>query len=181
MELSSGSYLFCAGFLLGTKASGFIALLALLYLLLYKRLKQRITYCRTGYVKFPPDPSTVARVVVLILPALAMAAANLYLRGQLASGTAWYHWMPLVPGFILADFFCLMGRRSGFRRFHWLAALFLAGSIAFTQLPQGDKMDSLRLFLMSSGGILAATGGILLVRFRRQHPVRTEEECHVQE
>ena len=161
-------------FLAGLLDAAFILILAGGYYLAgraVRRLKERITYPRTGYVAYHRKPQSGKR---------ALLAGGL---GALVSGGLVYlvaarpfelDLMPAATGLIAALVFGLLAYRTAIRRFYGfcLAALALGTGL---MVSGAGNLRGLALFYTAFSALLLAAGGLVLRRYLQQHPPVAEE------
>lgn len=175
MELFLGAYFLLTGLLLQADISALFILLMVFAPAAFKRMKERYTYPRIGYVKFTEADRNVGRKILTALVAAVIAIGLvLFLRRDDDWTHNLYKWVPLLPALILFIVFAATGHRSGLMRYYVMAALALAVGliIPFTDLP--GKMDSIALYLFAMGAILLLWGAIIFANFLRNNPVQEE-------
>jgi hypothetical protein len=154
--------------------------LAVVYLVVYalawRWLHDRISSRRTGYAEVKEQPPRVLLTGTLAAGALTLlvVAAITLSTGRLWNLEHWPRWMPILAGIILAAGFLQTAIRSALGRYRGYAMLALAGSLFFWLFPFAPSInpsDRLTLFLFLVGGVMAITGVVVGLRFRRLHPV----------
>ncbi len=141
--------------------------LAVAYLYGYKALKKRITYPRTGYVKYRSNRITI-RISIAGLTAVAVAIAAVFLLRHPAS------YPPNMVKMALASagwglFYAFTTRMDSVWRWVVLLALLVIPP-SVTTLPMGPLWSDTLPFVLQ-GLIFAISGLIALALYLRQHPV----------
>lgn len=131
-----------------------------------KRLKERITFPRTGYVEL----KEASRATRLGTAALAMVIAGvLAMIVVRADGKGGEHMMTAGVGVILSLSFLVASVKQKAPHFLVLAGVALALGIAFGALRMG--VESLNWMLLVLGAVVAISGGIRLRRFVEKYGV----------
>jgi hypothetical protein len=135
-----------------------------------KRLKERLTFPRTGYVDWK-EPSRSAR---LTAAAVAMVTA-MVLAGLAANRDAGMEQVaaPLL-GVILSLAFVVASLRQRAPHYLALAAVAVALGLAFGALRAG--WESVHWLFVALGAASAALGGVRLALFLKRHPRAPVEE-----
>lgn len=144
-----------------------------------QKLKERVTYPRTGFIvpRRPPEPNRVTRwavwigVPVLVVVILALLAIY---RPVINSPHAqdWLQTSPLFPVFssiLMCGLWVIIGWRIGLRRFFIIAVLTLLSGIGILLTGLGGNLGMALLF-GAMGAVLCASGGVTLWRYLRQNP-----------
>jgi len=137
---------------------------------LVKRIKENVTYPRTGYVKYRRDdnPRRGWRVALgLIGGGLGAAVAAVLvtsLNVRLAT-------MPVLTGFILGIVLGFLGWRARLQRFYLLAGLSIAVGVAFSGV---ESALALAAYYLTFGLLLFASGGVTLWIYLRRTPLPAE-------
>jgi hypothetical protein len=144
-------------------------------------LKRRLTYPRIGYVE--PHSETkrelvggMARYFVIVLGAFAVA---LFLFGDVGDPAHWFRWSPVPTAALFSGGFLYAAGRSGLVRFHVYTMVAMALAVVLALIDPPGRLSGLALFLMTMGIVTAASGGVVLVRFLRDHPVADDEVSDV--
>ena len=132
---------------------------------LISKLKERIVYPRTGFVKYDEKPSHGRWFVVS--GALVIAAAAFFLPEDLTS-------IALVEGLLLALILSFLGYRVGLVRLYLVATVAIISGIAITLSEVGDTPGSAWVFVIA-GVALLLSGFIALVKYLRANPPPKEE------
>jgi ABC-type multidrug transport system permease subunit len=176
MELFLGAYFLLTGLLIQADLTALFILLMFFAPVALKRMKERFTYPRIGYVKFTDEDRNVGRKVLAAVLAGAIALGLvLFLRANDDLTEILYKSVSLIPAFILAFIFITTGRRSGLLRFYVMAGLALAVTMVTPFVNLAGKMDNIALYLFVMGAILAPWGAVIFVNFLRNNPVQAEE------
>lgn len=176
MEFFLGIYFLLTGVLIQADLTTLFILLIFFAPAVLKRMKERFTYPRIGYVKFTEEDRNAGRkVLAALLAAVIALGLVLFLRRNDDFARTLYQWVPLIPAFVLIFVLVATGQRSGLKRFYVMGALALAVGllIPFVNLP--GKMDNIALYLFVMGAILLPWGAIIFVNFLRNNPVQVEE------
>ncbi len=136
-----------------------------------RRLKERITYPRTGYVAYPRKKRRgwgKAAVTALCVAVFVVLVQTLIgEREQL---------LPVITGAFFALAFALMGYRLGLARFYLLAAFVLGLGVLTQQLGLRD-MQQTAFFFSGIGLSWIASGAITLAHYlRNTQPPEAEQE-----
>ncbi len=119
------------------------------------RLKERLTYPRTGYVAFrqPRVGLKLLTIVVGMMVAVILAVAIFQLK---------YTWLVnATPAVMSAIMIALVGQRFGLRRFYWLAGYTLLLSLPLALLQVSDKFV-VAIFIGGCGLGFLVSGGLTL-------------------
>jgi hypothetical protein len=180
MEIILGLFLFFYGGSLATKALPLGTLMIVLTVFfskpLIERIKKRVIYPRTGYVKLPEDPHTTGKgigiaaiiMVVVLLGAMGLLMAVL---GQ-NPGLEFFltYLVPPASGFMLAIGPYWLGQTYGFRRGYMWAVLFVLGGIAMPVFGIASGFQAVGLLCSLVGLFILLTGAFMFVRFIRKYP-----------
>jgi hypothetical protein len=134
-----------------------------------KRLKQRLTFPRTGYVDWK-EPSRSAR---LMAAAVALATAMVLAAVATNRDTRVEHAAAPLLGAILSLAFVVASLRQRAPHYLALAGVALALGLAFGALRAG--WESVNWMFVALGAASAALGGLRLVLFLRKHPLASLE------
>jgi hypothetical protein len=152
-----------------TAAPALLALSGVAAVWATKRLKERLTFPRTGYVDWK-EPSRSARVTAA---AVAMVTA-MVLAALAANRDAGMERVAApVLGVILSLAFVVASLRQRAPHYLALAAVAVALGLAFGALRAG--WESVNWLFVALGAATAALGGLRLALFLRKHP-RTPAE-----
>ncbi len=122
-------------------------------------LKERITYPRSGYVRFRPAPRHRPWLAAGIAVALG-AMVLMVFRGAPLS----LRWIPLLDGVVIGAFLAFLGYRMGVGRFHLLAVISLAAG-GFAGARFTDETAGTAAYFAAMGLALAISGAIALRRY----------------
>jgi len=176
VELAAGIGMLFLSLLIQSRTIVFVVLLSIFGPLLMKRLKERYTYPRIGYVAFPEKSQKQGPIMVLLLgAAIVVIALVIILVGKAGEPHAWYRWTTFLPAILFQGAFLPMAVKSGIKRFYVISVLtlLLGAGAALLELP--GNMDNLWVYLMTMGAILTVWGAVLLLTFLRRYPIRAEE------
>ena len=137
-----------------------------------KKLKQRLTFPRTGYVEWR-KPGTAVRVAVMILAAAVAAGTALLASHGKEWGIADYAPPALALFFALGYLFAAIWHKLPHLLFSSALSLVLAGIIARMRL---DLHQAWVLFLLCLGVLSCLVGFIRLRIFMRQNQQQQESE-----
>ena len=136
---------------------------------LIRRLKERLTYPRTGYVAYR-QPSKKRRWLTLgVAFGMAMLVSSLF-----ASSPASLAWIPAVSGLLIGAYWVYQGHRMGVLRFYALAAISAIVGTAITLAGVGETLGT-PVFYIVLGLALIVTGGLTLLSYLRREPVQPDE------
>ena len=184
-ELVMGGFFVVLGLYFGAQAvlpvdSGLGSMLSAAFLLvivggglagrsLIGKLKERLTYPRTGFVAYR-QPSKKRRWLTIAL-AFGMA---LLVSALFASAPASLAWIPAVSGLVIGAYWLFQGHRMGMLRFYALAALSAIAGTAITLAGAGETLG-LPMFYIVIGLALMVSGGLTLRSYLRQAPEQPDE------
>lgn len=135
--------------------------------LLIQRLKERLTYPRTGYVCYYP-PSILQRALSLILGLIIAVLFGWFIFSYSQELLAW---LPFVEGLALAALSFVIGQRAGLFRFYLYALVTLLIGVVLSISGQGDYVGSGWVFI-TSGLLMSLVGLVALARYlRNSQPV----------
>ena len=135
-----------------------------------QRLKERVTFPRTGYVVWmEPDRRTRLRVGATVLAVAGILALFILTKETQSIETS----TPAVVTVILSLSFVVAGVRQRAPHFLALGGVAVALAIAIARLTTG--WDSINWLFVTLGAVCAAVGTIRLVLFVRAHPRATAE------
>jgi hypothetical protein len=133
-------------------------------------LKERITYPRTGYVKYA-KPSGQRRVVTMVISMVAAAALVAYFaasRGGTAGASG--RGFAVAMGCAVAVAYVARTRQTGLRRFSVVAGLILLLSVGVAFTGYGLS-GSLGLLWMGLGVLSGLSGAVSLSGYMRDNPL----------
>jgi hypothetical protein len=142
-----------------------------------KFFKERFTYPRVGYVKLrSEDGKELGRgMLTYLLIILFLAAAALWVFGDITSFTLWKKWMPaIMAGFCSGGFFYMAGK-SGFWRHYLLVALCLGWGVACSLQDFPTVYQAIGRWTLGMGLVSLLMGVVVFARFLMTHPVRSRE------
>ncbi len=177
MELFLGGYLLLTGIVIQADMSALFIVFMAFIPALVKKMKERFTHPRIGYVKFPEHEKNPGRQVAAALIAAVLALAiTLFLAREGEKTQTLYQWIPLLPALILATALIVTGTKTGFTRYYLMAAFALALGFAvpFVDLPR--KLDNIALYMLVIGPVFFVWGVAVFVHFLRTYPIRAEED-----
>ncbi len=133
------------------------------------RLKERLTYPRTGYVAYPRQDKKRRGLTLLFTIGIGMLVAVLF-----ASTPASLAWIPAVSGWLIGAYWLYQGHRMGLLRFYALAALSAVTGTVITLAGLGEARG-LPLFYVVIGVASLVTGGFTLRTYLRQAPIQPDK------
>lgn len=135
--------------------------------------KARITYPRTGYVRFRrPARTRQRRIGTLILGASVSIAVVLLLS---VVGPAYLAWIPTFHGLLIGGFLLFMGSHLGLIRFCLLAGFSALAGTAASLAGLGDTLGSAAYFVAMGIALLCSGGVTLYLYLRRSSPTEGEQ------
>lgn len=142
-----------AGFIVIVGGTGLLAGTAV------NKLKQRLTYPRTGYVAYRKGPKSRRLLMVGLTAAVSGGLAAVF-----AILPVWQAWMPLASAGIIGAAWVFVGIQSGLARFFVLAMVsLLAGAgLAFSGL---ENIPALGVYYLLMAVALFVSGGVTLYRY----------------
>jgi hypothetical protein len=177
VDILFGTYFSFIGFSLSSGAvAAFIVFPVILFPLLLRRLKERFTYPRTGYVSLREGEPQAAPWIILgsFVAGLVVLVAVLIAKEIIAQPGQWYRWIPLFFGVWMAGTFVALALRVGLVRYYVDAGLALAAGPASALLPLPGKLANIALFFGAWGAVVLAWGVIVFLRFLHAYPLPTE-------
>ncbi len=171
-ELSTGLGMLLIAGILSSSSSFSIVFVAILGPIIVKRLKERYTYPRLGFVDLPEKSKNPGPLMLLALGmAIAAIALLIFLAGGINDSWGWNKWLPLLPAILFQAGLIPLGTKSGLNRYYLMAGIALVLGIACTLPTLPGRVDNLSLYLWGIGTILAAWGALLLIVFLHRYPV----------
>jgi hypothetical protein len=127
-----------------------------------KKLKEKVIYPRTGYVKFPTLKRT--RRILTGVIALIVSSGLVFLVSQYEDVL---NWLPMIEGVAVGAMLYYQAMQVGLIRLYVeaISSILLGAGIAI--LGQGDLLGS-GLYFLSFGLALVIAGGITLIRYLRR-------------
>ena len=178
MEMMLGAYFLLTGIVIQADMSALFIIFMAFFPAMAKKMKERFTYPRIGYVKFPERENSPGRWVAaaLIAAVFAFAMMALFTRAEEKSSML-YKWISLGPALILAATLSFAGKKTGFMRYYAMAAfaLVMGFVVPFVNLP--NKMGNVALYLLVVGPVFLVWGAAIFLHFVQTVPIRAEEEA----
>ncbi len=158
--LTDGRY---KGLLTGIGQPVLIIGLTLLVRWIVARLKERITYPRTGYLAYRrQEPrQRISGILLTVLFAAGIGVLVLIARSWLN-----LQWLPAITGVLASALILLIALRIRLLRFYLLAVFTLAVGVATALLKLAEPFDS-TLFLCGLGFGWIFSGTVTLIRYLR--------------
>jgi hypothetical protein len=132
------------------------------------KLKERLTYPRTGYVAYRKPSKKRRWLTLMVAFGMAMLVSALF-----ASAPASLAWIPAVSGLVIGAYWLVQGHRMGVLRFYALAALVAVAGTAITLGGVGETLG-LPLFYIVIGLALIISGGLTLRSYLRRTPFQPD-------
>jgi hypothetical protein len=131
---------------------------------LIRKLKERLTYPRTGYVAYHTPAKKRRWLTAIVAFGMAMLVAALF-----ASTPASMRWIPVISGLLIGAYWLYYGHKIGLVRFYVLAAIsaVIGAAIAFAGM---QERTGLPLYYTVMGLVLLVSGGLTLWSYLRQAP-----------
>jgi hypothetical protein len=177
VDILFGAYFSFIGFSLSSGAvAAFIVFPVILFPLLLRRLKERFTYPRTGYVSLREgEPQAEPRIILgSFVAGLLVLVAVLIAKEIIARPGQWYRWIPLFFGVWMAGTFVALALRVGLVRYYVDAGVALVAGPASALLPLPGKLANIALFFAAWGAVVLAWGVIAFLRFLHAYPLPPE-------
>lgn len=136
-----------------------------------RAMKEKVTYPRTGYVKYiqPASPSRRARIIKAFVIAFMVSIVTNVILSKLDP-----FWIVLGTGLLIAAFVVYMGVQIPLNRFYFLAGWIAVVSYAAARLPLADDVQM--CILLAGIGLGWVAGGVVsLGIYLRNHPVENPE------
>jgi len=176
MELFMGLYLLLTGIVILADMTALFILLMVFISPVVRKMKERYTHPRIGYVKSSEAEKNMGKKILAALVGGVIAVALVVLLSKENDKTrALYQWVPLLPALILAVALFIIGGRTGFLRYHIMAIFSLAAGVAVPLLGLTERMDSIATYLLITGPVLLIWGAVIFLTFLRTYPVREQE------
>jgi hypothetical protein len=146
---------------IGATALLLVIALGLLVKRLVESAKEKLTYRRTGFMKLRPGATPIWIRITLILAALGLASASLFLPAS-------FQQSGFALGALLTLILAMFGLQTGWLRFYMVAATVAVLTLAASQSISGETAVA-AVVLGGSGAILVLSGGWALGRYLRRH------------
>lgn len=161
----------------------FIALM-LVAIVILQIIRGQISTPRIGYVK--PKRSAMHKVIIVILTMLVAATFSAVIITL--NNTAWIeklipaaqpawlqrYFIDILVLLVIGSLFSIMGYAFGVSRLYLYGWLIGAGNLASVIMNQGAP-ERFNFPLGIAAGIIILTGAVILFRFLRDYPVRSQE------
>jgi hypothetical protein len=134
-----------------------------------RSMKEKVTYPRTGYVKYfqPERPTRRARMIKAFVIAFMVSIVTNVILSRLDP-----FWIVLGTGLIIAAFVVYMAAQIPLNRFYILAGWIAAVSLMAASIPVADDMQI--CLLLAGTGLGWLTGGAAsLVTYLRDNPLES--------
>lgn len=173
-------FLISAGILASPRLISFMALLILVIPVAVNRIKNRVTYPRTGYVELidQPPKQIVWGMFVFMAAAVVAMAVLLWGTGQVDDPTAWCRWAPMLAGILVGGGIHHAATRSGLWRIHVLQAISLTSAFAISLVGTGQSYAGVQVYCLLMAAVTFIAGVANFVRFLRRYPASAAKEPH---
>lgn len=137
---------------------------------LIRKIKERVVYPRTGYVKYSVTVST-GRIISIIIAALVTVG----LVVMVAFFSEVLYWLPLIEGVVVGGLLLYQASQIGMVRLYIevVASIILGAGISITEF--GNTIGS-GLYFSSFGLVLLIAGGVALIRYLRRTSALSGDE-----
>jgi hypothetical protein len=138
-----------------------------------RSMKEKVTYPRTGYVKYiqPERPSRRERMIKAFVIAFMVSIVINVILSRLDP-----FWIVLGTGLIIAAFVVYMAAQIPLNRFYILAGWIAIVSFAAARLPVTEDMQI--CLLLAGAGLGWLVGGVIsLVTYLRNNPLEAAENA----
>ncbi len=125
--------------------------------------KNRITYPRTGYVRYPRPARRPRRLVIAVGVGAAFAALAVVLALLAPASLAW---LPTSDGVLVGAFFVYMAYSAGLARFYLLGLVSVIAGLSTSLSGLGDSMGS-GVYFAATGAAIALSGVVVLALYLR--------------
>lgn len=134
-----------------------------------RKLKERITYPRTGYVSYrKPTPTRKSRTISYLL---TLTIVLLVVGIITSTSDKTLDWLPMFEGIIIGGFLLFIGYRTLVYRFYVLGTLSVLTGTLLSVSGIGNLIG-MGIFLLILGASLVLSGGYRLRTYLHQtHPV----------
>lgn len=136
-----------------------------------RTMKEKVTYPRTGFVKYiqPSSPSRRSKMIKAFVIAFMVSIVTNVIINKLDP-----FWIVLGTGLLIAAFIVYMGEQIPLNRFYILAGWIAVVSYVAAILPLTDDVQM--CILLAGTGIGWVVGGLIsLVTYLRNNPVANPE------
>lgn len=139
-----------------------------------ERVKERLTYPRTGYFQERPEKAdTTARGMLTFIGfSFVLMVVAVLVSGGIADAASWRRAAPIMSGVSLAGGLWYMGDRSGLVRHKVIAVYSAVTGFLLWMFGSGESYEAVVWHLLGVAVPLAAIGTWGLVHFLRTNPVR---------
>ncbi|MHB0869225.1 MAG: hypothetical protein ACYC66_10200 [Chloroflexota bacterium] len=135
--------------------------------------KARITYPRTGYVRYRRPARTPRQRAIVMALAAVISIATALLLSRLAPASL--TWVPALQGLLVGGYMLYMGYNLGLARFYLLAGLSALVGAAASLAGLGDTLGSAAYFGAVGIALLCSGGVNLYLYLRRSSPAGGEQ------
>lgn len=149
-----------------------VIILALIFGTRYavRKLKEKITYPRSGYVQYRERTSKRRWFVAVVSGAVAaLTTIGITLVSDWVSVAV----IPVICGFFISLLEFYIGSMIGVARFYWLAAIPLITGISLSLIGVSDQM-AIAVLLGITGLIWMVSGIFVLVAYLKRYPLPVE-------
>jgi hypothetical protein len=133
------------------------------------KLKERVTYPRTGYVEYA-EPSAARRWLAV---GAGLVAALLVVAVVARGAERWREWLQAFSGLAIGLFLALTALRHAVARLYVLACFSVVAGVAVSLARLGEERSMVFYFVAMGTGLLTS-GALALRRHLRQAPPSQE-------
>ena len=126
-----------------------------------KAVKMRLTYPRTGYIRYTRTKSSKRRTTFII-----GAIIGALLGVTFATAPASSNWLPAINGLLIGGAWLFVAHKIGLPRFYVMALLSALLGIGISIIGLGD-MIGLAVYYLTTGLIMCISGGLTLYIYLR--------------
>jgi hypothetical protein len=141
---------------------------------LVRRLKQSLTYRRTGFVSYG-RPGKKVRTRKALVAGIMAGIVSFGFAFLLTHQPAGFDPIPIVSGLAFTLVLILMSFRTGAWRLILVAAAVAASGTALSLWGWGDKINLIAFYAFTAAALFVS-GGVTLALYVRRNPVQSGEE-----
>ncbi|MGD0782418.1 MAG: hypothetical protein ABSA30_06115, partial [Candidatus Aminicenantales bacterium] len=139
-----------------------------------RRLKQNLTYRRTGFVSYC-RPEKKARTRKALISGIAAGLASFGFVYLLTHQPVGFDPLPIVCGLAFCIVFLVLSFRTGAWRLVLVAAAVAASGTALSLWGWGDKINLIAFYAFTAAALFVS-GGVTLALYVRRNPIQSGEE-----
>jgi hypothetical protein len=153
----------------GVNMTAWTGLAPIFVMLMARGLRKRFVYPRIGYARIRnASPAILLMATMTLLLVAGLVVMTLYARRGVRPPAGLMPWLLRLFALAGAATLALMGRRTGFARFYFHAAVILVAALASAAIR--NENYGLLLMFGLPGIILLVTGLVCFFTFLRRHP-----------